>query len=96
MSYRTRLYRRRGDLQLSSLMLYACEGVLAGTLLFSGIAIGYLTPADKLAGQQEVIFQKRDQKLAAARELRRQRRADAVQTHDSQNHANNRPLSSQS
>ena len=45
-------------------------------------AIGYLTPADKLAGRQEVIFQKRDQKLAAARELRRQRRADAVQADD--------------
>jgi len=40
MSYRTRLYRRRGDLQLSSLMLYACEWVLAGALLFAGTAIG--------------------------------------------------------
>jgi hypothetical protein len=38
--YRTRLCRRRGDLQLSSLMLYACEGVPAGTLLFSGTARG--------------------------------------------------------
>jgi putative transposase len=43
-------------------------------------AIGYVTPADKLAGRQETIFQKRDQKLAAARELRRKRRADAVKT----------------
>ena len=41
-------------------------------------AIGYVTPADKLAGRQEAIFQKRDQKLAAARELRRKRRAGTV------------------
>jgi len=40
----------------------------------------YLTPADKLAGRQAAIFQKRDQKLAAASELRRQRRAEAVKT----------------
>lgn len=37
-------------------------------------AIGYIAPADKLAGQDAAIFAKRDQKLAAAREKRRQRR----------------------
>jgi hypothetical protein len=40
-------------------------------------AIGYITPADKLAGQAEEIFAARDRKLEAARRLRaesRQRR----------------------
>jgi putative transposase len=41
-------------------------------------AIGYVTPADKLAGRDKEIFQQRDRKLAEARELRRQRRADAA------------------
>jgi transposase InsO family protein len=34
-------------------------------------AIGYLTPADKLAGLADVIFAERDRKLEAAREQRR-------------------------
>ena len=34
-------------------------------------AIGYLTPADKLAGREETIWQARDAKLDAARERRR-------------------------
>ena len=38
-------------------------------------AIGYLTPADKLAGREVQIFAQRDQKLAEAREKRRRRRA---------------------
>ena len=38
-------------------------------------AIGYVTPADKLAGREAQIFAQRDQKLAEAREKRRQRRA---------------------
>lgn len=37
-------------------------------------AIGYVTPSDKLAGREPVIFAERDRKLEAARELRRQRR----------------------
>jgi putative transposase len=37
-------------------------------------AIGYITPADKLAGREEQIFSERDRKLESARELRRQRR----------------------
>ena len=40
-------------------------------------AIGYITPADKLAGREEAIFQQRDQRLAAARDWRRQRRQQA-------------------
>ncbi|MGC8559557.1 MAG: transposase [Phycisphaerae bacterium] len=40
-------------------------------------AIGYITPADKLAGREEAIFQQRDQRLAAAREWRRRRRQQA-------------------
>jgi putative transposase len=38
-------------------------------------AIGYLTPADKLAGREADIFAQRDRKLAEAREKRGQRRA---------------------
>lgn len=38
-------------------------------------ATGYITPADKLVGQEQIIWDERDRKLEAARELRRQRRA---------------------
>ena len=34
-------------------------------------AIGYVTPADKLSGLEEIIFTERDRKLEAARERRR-------------------------
>jgi len=37
-------------------------------------AIGYVTPADKLAGRESEIWQNRDRKLEVARESRRQRR----------------------
>ena len=37
-------------------------------------AIGYITPRDKLAGREKQIWELRDSRLAAARELRRQRR----------------------
>jgi hypothetical protein len=40
-------------------------------------AIGYITPADMLQGRQQEIFDQRNQKLAAARELRAARRAEA-------------------
>jgi len=39
-------------------------------------AIGYITPADFLAGPASEIWANRDRKLAAAREARRIRRAD--------------------
>lgn len=39
-------------------------------------AIGYITPADFMAGYAANIWSERDRKLQAARELRRQRRAD--------------------
>lgn len=39
-------------------------------------AIGYVTPKDKLEGKAEAIWQARDRKLEAARERRRQRRAE--------------------
>ncbi len=39
-------------------------------------ATGYIAPADKLAGREHVIWDERDRKLEAARELRRQRRAE--------------------
>ena len=38
-------------------------------------AIGYVTPADKMAGRERVIFAARDRKLDAARERRRAARA---------------------
>ena len=41
-------------------------------------AIGYVTPADKLAGREADIFAQRDRKLAEARERRRQRRQAAA------------------
>jgi putative transposase len=40
-------------------------------------AIGYVTPNDVLAGRQQTIWDARDRKLEAARELRRKRREDA-------------------
>jgi len=40
-------------------------------------AIGYLTPADKLAGRQAEIFATRDRKLAEARERRKSQRETA-------------------
>lgn len=39
-------------------------------------ATGYIAPADKLAGREKIIWDERDRKLEAARELRRQRRAE--------------------
>jgi transposase InsO family protein len=39
-------------------------------------AIGYITPADKLAGKEKQIFAARDRKLAEARERRRKSRLD--------------------
>ena len=41
-------------------------------------AIGYVTPADKLAGRDAEIFAARDRKLEAARERRRQARRLAL------------------
>lgn len=40
-------------------------------------ALGYVTPADKLEGREQQIWDERDRKLEAARELRRARRAQA-------------------
>jgi transposase InsO family protein len=42
-------------------------------------AIGYITPADCLAGLSEVIGQERDRKLEAARKQRQEKRAAAKQ-----------------
>jgi transposase InsO family protein len=43
-------------------------------------AIGYVAPADKLAGRESQIFARRDQQLAEAREKRRRRRAGISST----------------
>lgn len=40
-------------------------------------AIGYIAPADKLAGRDREIFKERDRKLEEARELRKQKRQQA-------------------
>lgn len=42
-------------------------------------AIGYVTPADKLAGREQQIWDARDRRLDVARERRRQRRQEARQ-----------------
>ena len=42
-------------------------------------AIGYVTPADSLAGRAQAIWTERDAKLEAARETRRVRRAEVTQ-----------------
>ena len=39
-------------------------------------AIGYVTPADKLAGREPIIFAERDRKLIEARERRQRRRQE--------------------
>ena len=44
-------------------------------------AIGYITPADKLAGNEEAIFAARDQKLLQARETRKTKRNQNNNTH---------------
>lgn len=44
-------------------------------------AIGYVTPADRLAGRQQTIFDERDRKLAAARERRAARRKEQALSH---------------
>jgi putative transposase len=51
-------------------------------------AIGYVTPADRLAGRLAAIFAARDQKLAAARERRAARRRELASCHEhAQHHA---------
>jgi transposase InsO family protein len=40
-------------------------------------SIGYVTPYDKLQGQEQVIFDERDRKLAEARARRAQKRREA-------------------
>ena len=41
-------------------------------------ALGYITPADKLAGLEDVIFAERDRKLEEARGQRRTIQADGI------------------
>jgi transposase InsO family protein len=50
-------------------------------------AIGYITPADKLAGNAETILAQREAKLAEVREQRRQKRLKASQQPSSQSAA---------
>lgn len=42
-------------------------------------ALGYVTPADKLAGREQQIWEERDERLEAARARRQQRRREARQ-----------------
>lgn len=48
-------------------------------------AIRYITPADKLAGREQTIFDQRDQKLAAARERRAAQRREAPSSNACEN-----------
>lgn len=48
-------------------------------------AIGYITPADMMAGKQQEIWRERDRKLEEAREQRRLRRQKASRRHAHQN-----------
>ena len=41
-------------------------------------AVGYVTPADKLAGREQAIFAQRDRRLAEARLARQRRRQGQV------------------
>jgi transposase InsO family protein len=49
-------------------------------------AIGYVTPADRLAGRQDAVFAARDQKLAAARERRAARRKEQASGREQAQH----------
>ena len=49
-------------------------------------AIGYITPADKLAGLAEEIWSERERKLAAAREARREHRQHPESTESVESH----------
>ena len=50
-------------------------------------AIGFITPADKLAGRAETIWAARDQKLEAARARRRAAWRDATPPPSAEHHA---------
>jgi len=43
-------------------------------------ALGYITPADRLAGRQHALFQQRDQKLESARQKRKLKRQQLAAT----------------
>jgi len=47
-------------------------------------AIGYITPEDKLQGNEKRIFSERDRKLALAREIRKQKRHQVKETRQEQ------------
>lgn len=50
------------------------HGISAATFYQLHSAIGWVTPADKLAGREKAVWEQRDRHLEAARETRRQRR----------------------
>jgi transposase InsO family protein len=54
-------------------------------------AIGYITPADMLEGRQQQIFDERNRKLAAARQIRAQRRAEAQHNITAAPHSTSQP-----
>ena len=59
-------------------------------------AIGYVTPADMMAGREREVWQSRDQKLEAAREQRRLRRQGSSFTENSDPTTPPSPVTSQS
>ncbi len=51
-------------------------------------AIGYISPQNKLDGKEDEVFQAHDEKLAAARELRRKKRQQSRASEPVLNHSN--------
>ena len=72
MLFRSHPSRRPLSLEDARRMVAKYVSCYNGARLHS--AIGYVTPADKLAGRDSAILADRDRKLEAARERRRQAR----------------------
>ena len=74
-SVKSESLRPRTPLSLAQAIKTVGEFVRHYNALRLHSAIGYLTPADKLAGREQAIFAHRDRKLERARALRAARRA---------------------
>lgn len=74
-SLKTEAVRPKNPLSLEAAQRLVGESVTPYNTGWLNSAIGYLTPKDKLDGRVELILAERERKLAAAHEVRRQRRA---------------------
>ena len=68
------MHPTRGSLNLQDARRLVTRFVEHYTTVRLHSAIGYINPADKLAGKEEAIFVARDQKLLQARETRKTKR----------------------